>query len=95
MGLGAGKLRSAALIDLISVLNPINSFAWALSDTTSKPPTWMYPLDGRIMVAIILRIVVFPAPSEPTRPKMLPAGTWMEIPETASTVPKCFETFST
>src|SRR5271157_94878 len=54
----------------------------------------MFPDAGRIMVATIRSSVDFPAPSDPTRPKMVPCSTDRERSCTASTSPKRMETFS-
>ena len=50
------------------------------------------PAVGRIIVAAILRSVDFPAPSEPTRPKIVPAGTPMLTSRTASAAPNLQKT---
>src|SRR5881296_1325869 len=55
--------------------------------TTSSPSTRAVPPDGRRTVIRTRRVVVFPAPLGPSRPKTSPGATWNVMSSTAVTLP--------
>ena len=55
--------------------------------TTSSPSTRAVPPDGRSTVIKTRRVVVFPAPLGPSRPKTSPGDTWKVTSSTAVTSP--------
>ncbi len=55
------------------------------SRVTSTPSTWIRPEVGRTSVVMQPRVVLFPAPLGPRRPKNSPTWTSKDTPRTAST----------
>ena len=66
---------------------PMTFFTSVLSFTTSSPATSMAPEVGGIMVAIMRKRVVLPAPSDPTSPIICPSSTLNDVSERAVVFP--------
>ena len=54
-------------------MNPMTRRTWSGFRVTDAPAISAMPADGRMSVARMRRVVVFPAPLGPTSPKISPA----------------------
>jgi hypothetical protein len=68
-------------------MKPMRAFASSGRASMSSPPTWIVPLVGWRIPAIMRIVVVLPAPFGPSSPNSSPRGTSSEMPSTAVNLP--------